>query len=265
MTSLKETFTKAKSENRAVLIAYLPAGFPSLDGSIQIINEMFKNGVDVIEVGVPYSDPLMDGPVIQEAVDIALNHKTGIKEVMHVVKKVSENNKPVLTMSYWSPIEKWGIKKYVDEFKNSGGNGVITPDLPPDESDEWIDETDKQHVDRVFVVAPSTSEERLKLVSSKVTGFVYAASLMGVTGTRNQISQSAETLVTRLRKVTDLPVAVGLGVSTPEQAKQVAKYADGVIVGSAFIKLILQTKDLSKSVGAIGQLAKDLARSMHRN
>ncbi|MFM9096595.1 MAG: tryptophan synthase subunit alpha, partial [Actinomycetes bacterium] len=197
--------------------------------------------------------------------DIALNHKTGIKEVMHVVKKVSENNKPVLTMSYWSPIEKWGIKKYVEEFKNSGGNGVITPDLPPDESDEWIDETDKQHVDRVFVVAPSTSEERLKLVSSKVTGFVYAASLMGVTGTRNQISQSAETLVTRLRKVTDLPVAVGLGVSTPEQAKQVAKYADGVIVGSAFIKLILQTKDLSKSVGAIGQLAKDLARSMHRN
>ena len=265
MTSLKETFTKAKSENRAVLIAYLPAGFPSLDGSIQIINEMFKNGVDVIEVGVPYSDPLMDGPVIQEAVDIALNHKTGIKEVMHVVKKVSENNKPVLTMSYLSPIEKWGIKKYVEEFKNSGGNGVITPDLPPDESDEWIDETDKQHVDRVFVVAPSTSEERLKLVSSKVTGFVYAASLMGVTGTRNQISQSAETLVTRLRKVTDLPVAVGLGVSTPEQAKQVAKYADGVIVGSAFIKLILQTKDLSKSVGAIGQLAKDLARSMHRN
>jgi tryptophan synthase alpha chain len=226
---------------------------------------MFKNGVDVIEVGVPYSDPLMDGPVIQEAVDIALNHKTGIKEVMHVVKKVSENNKPVLTMSYWSPIEKWGIKKYVEEFKNSGGNGVITPDLPPDESDEWIDETDKQHVDRIFVVAPSTSEERLKLVSSKVTGFVYAASLMGVTGTRNQISQSAETLVTRLRKVTDLPVAVGLGVSTPEQAKQVAKYADGVIVGSAFIKLILQTKDLSKSVGAIGQLAKDLARSMNRN
>ncbi|MFM8211801.1 MAG: tryptophan synthase subunit alpha [Actinomycetes bacterium] len=265
MTSLKETFTKAKSENRAVLIAYLPAGFPSLDGSIQIINEMFKNGVDVIEVGVPYSDPLMDGPVIQEAVDIALNHKTGIKEVMHVVKKVSENNKPVLTMSYWSPIEKWGIKKYVEEFKNSGGNGVITPDLPPDESDEWIDETNKQHVDRIFVVAPSTSEERLKLVSSKVTGFVYAASLMGVTGTRNQISQSAETLVTRLRKVTDLPVAVGLGVSTPEQAKQVAKYADGVIVGSAFIKLILQTKDLSKSVGAIGQLTKDLARSMHRN
>lgn len=265
MTSLKETFTKAKSENRAVLIAYLPAGFPSLDGSIQIINEMFKNGVDVIEVGVPYSDPLMDGPVIQEAVDIALNHKTGIKEVMHVVKKVSGNNKPVLTMSYWSPIEKWGINKYVEEFKNSGGNGVITPDLPPDESKEWIDETDKQHVDRIFVVAPSTSEERLKLVSSKVTGFVYAASLMGVTGTRNQISQSAETLVTRLRKVTDLPVAVGLGVSTPEQAKQVAKYADGVIVGSAFIKLILQTKDLSKSVGAIGQLAKDLARSMHRN
>ncbi len=265
MTSLKETFTKAKSENRAVLIAYLPAGFPSIEGSIQIINEMFKNGVDVIEVGVPYSDPLMDGPVIQEAVDIALSHKTGIKEVMHVVNKVAENKKPVLTMSYWSPIEKWGIKKYVQQFKNSGGNGVITPDLPPDESSEWIEETNQQNIDRVFVIAPSTSEERLKLVTSKVTGFVYAASLMGVTGTRNEVSQSAKTLVNRVREVTDLPVAVGLGVSTPEQAKEVAKFADGVIVGSAFIKLILQTKDLSKSIGAVGQLSKDLARSMHRN
>ncbi|MFZ9876049.1 MAG: tryptophan synthase subunit alpha, partial [Candidatus Nanopelagicales bacterium] len=141
MANLKNTFAVAKSENRAVLIAYLPAGFPSLEGSIQIINEMFKNGVDVIEVGVPYSDPLMDGPVIQEAVDIALNHKTGIKEVMYVVNKVSQNEKPVLTMSYWSPIEKWGIKKYVQEFKESGGNGVITPDLPPDESNDWIEET----------------------------------------------------------------------------------------------------------------------------
>ncbi len=265
MTSLNETFTKAKSENRAVLIAYLPAGFPSIEGSIQLINEMFKNGVDVIEVGVPYSDPLMDGPVIQEAVDIALNHKTGINEVMHVVNKVAENKKPVLTMSYWSPIEKWGIKKYVQDFKKSGGNGVITPDLPPDESKEWIEETNQQNIDRVFVVAPSTSEERLKLVTSNVTGFVYAASLMGVTGTRSEISLSAKTLVDRIRKVTDLPVAVGLGVSTPEQAKEVAKFADGVIVGSAFIKLILQTNDLSKSIGAIGQLAKDLARSMHKN
>ncbi|MFZ9801775.1 MAG: tryptophan synthase subunit alpha [Candidatus Nanopelagicales bacterium] len=265
MANLKNTFAVAKSENRAVLIAYLPAGFPSLEGSIQIINEMFKNGVDVIEVGVPYSDPLMDGPVIQEAVDIALNHKTGIKEVMYVVNKVSQNEKPVLTMSYWSPIEKWGIKKYVQEFKESGGNGVITPDLPPDESNDWIEETNQQNIDRIFVVAPSTSEERLKLVTSKVSGFVYAASLMGVTGTRNEISQSAEALVNRIRKVTDTPVAVGLGVSTPEQAKEVAKFADGVIVGSAFIKLILQTKDLSKSIGAVGQLAKDLARSMHRN
>ena len=151
MANLKNTFAVAKSENRAVLIAYLPAGFPSLEGSIQIINEMFKNGVDVIEVGVPYSDPLMDGPVIQEAVDIALNHKTGIKEVMYVVNKVSQNEKPVLTMSYWSPIEKWGIKKYVQEFKESGGNGVITPDLPPDESNDWIEETNQQNIDQYLL------------------------------------------------------------------------------------------------------------------
>lgn len=265
MSLLHDTFLKAKSENRAVLIAYLPAGFPTIEGSIKIMKEMLESGVDIIEIGVPYSDPLMDGPVIQQAVDISLHNKTGIKDVMHVVKEVSMLGKPVLTMSYWSPIEKWGIEKFAQQMNQAGGVGVITPDLPPDESQAWITQTDKNNIDRVFVVAPSSTEERLSLVTKNVTGFVYAASLMGVTGTRTQVSNRAEELVARIRKHTTLPVAVGLGVSTTQQVKEVAQFADGVIVGSAFVRIILEQADLSKSIAAIGQLCKDFARVLRKN
>lgn len=265
MSLIHQAFNKAKSENRAALIAYLPAGFPTIEGSIKIMKEMLNNGVDLLEIGVPYSDPLMDGPVIQQAVDVALHNKTGIKEVMHVVKEVSQTGKPVLTMSYWSPIEKWGVEKYAQQMNQSGGVGVITPDLPPDESDLWITATGQNKIDRVFVVAPSSSEERLKLVTSNVTGFVYAASLMGVTGTRTEVSSRAEELVKRIRLHTQLPVAVGLGVSTSEQAHEVAKFADGVIVGSAFVKAILEQPDLSKAVAAVVQLSKDFARGVRKD
>jgi len=265
MSLIHDAFSKAKSEKRAALIAYLPAGFPTIEGSIKIMQEMLNNGVDLVEIGVPYSDPLMDGPVIQQAVDIALHNKTGIKEVMQIVKEVSQIGKPVLTMSYWSPIEKWGVEKYAQQMNEAGGVGVITPDLPPDESDLWISATDQNEIDRVFVVAPSSSEERLKLVTNKVTGFVYAASLMGVTGTRTEVSSRAEELVKRIRVHTQLPVAVGLGVSTSEQAHEVAKFADGVIVGSAFVKAILEQPDLSKAVAAVVQLSKDFARGVRKD
>lgn len=265
MSSLHQAFAKAKSENRAALIAYLPAGFPTLEGSIKIMQEMLNNGVDLIEIGVPYSDPLMDGPVIQQAVDVALNNKIGMKQVMQVVKEVAVLGKPVLTMSYWSPIEKWGVEKYAQQMQEAGGVGVITPDLPPDESTQWIDATNKNGIDRVFVVAPSTTDERLKLVTKNVTGFVYAASLMGVTGTRSEVSSRAEELVKRLRHHTDLPIAVGLGVSTAEQAHEVAQFADGVIVGSAFVKVILENLDLIKAIAAIAQLTKDFARGVRKS
>ena len=264
MSSLHDAFDKAKFEKRAALIAYLPAGFPTIEGSIKIMQEMLNNGVDIVEIGVPYSDPLMDGPVIQQAVDISLSNKTGIKEVMQIVREVSTVGKPVLTMSYWSPIEKWGIEKYAQEMKLSGGVGVITPDLPPDESDLWISTTDENKLDRVFVVAPSSSEERLSLVTKKVTGFVYAASLMGVTGTRTEVSSKAEVLVSRIRKHTNLPVAVGLGVSTATQAHEVAQFADGVIVGSAFVKAILDQPNLGKAITAVVQISKDFARGVHK-
>jgi len=264
MSLIHEIFIKAKSENRAALIAYLPAGFPSFEGSIAIMKEMANSGVDIIEIGVPYSDPLMDGPTIQAAVDIALEHKTGINEVMKTVSEVSKSGVAVLTMSYWSPIEKWGISKYAKELNQAGGIGVITPDLPPDESETWISESDANKLDRIFVVAPSSTEERLKIVTDKVTGFVYAASLMGVTGTRSEVSNKAEELVQRVRKHTDLPIAVGLGVSTIEQAHEVAQFADGVIIGSAFVKKILESNDLPETLLIISQMCRDFSRAVRR-
>ena len=265
MSSIHQVLDKAKSENRAALIAYLPAGFPTIDGSIAIMQEMLNSGVDLVEIGVPYSDPLMDGPIIQQAVEVALHNKTGINEVMHIVKEVSKSGKPVLTMSYWSPIEKWGIDKFAKQMNQSGGVGVITPDLPPDESAAWITATDENEIDRVFVVAPSSSDERLKLVTNKVTGFVYAASLMGVTGTRSEVSSRAAELVNRVRKHTQLPIAVGLGVSNSEQAHEVAQFADGVIVGSAFVNVILEQPNLKDSIAAVAQLCKDFARGVHKD
>jgi len=168
-------------------------------------------------------------------------------------------------MSYWSPIEKWGIDKFAQQMNQSGGVGVITPDLPPDESEAWITATDENKIDRVFVVAPSSSDERLKLVTNKVTGFVYAASLMGVTGTRSEVSNRAEELVNRVRKHTQLPIAVGLGVSNSEQAHEVAQFADGVIVGSAFVNVILEQPNLKDSIAAVAQLCKDFARGVHKD
>jgi tryptophan synthase alpha chain len=258
-SKLQEVFTKAKSEDRAALIGYMPAGFPTLEKSKEIIAAMVAGGVDIVEVGFPYSDPVMDGPVIQQAAEIALQNQTGANDVLDVVASISV---PALVMSYWNPIERAGVSNFAKRLSKSGGAGVITPDLTIEESAEWYSATDQNNLGRVYVVAPSSSDERLEKVAQACSGFVYAASLMGVTGARTTISDAAERLVERVRKVTDLPVAVGLGVSTREQAKQVATYADGVIVGSAFIKLILESASEKEGLEAVKVLASELAKGV---
>jgi tryptophan synthase alpha chain len=255
-SKLKEVFAKAKSENRAALIGYMPAGFPTLERSKEIIAAMVSGGVDIVEVGFPYSDPVMDGPVIQQAAEVALRNQTSAADVLNVFSSISV---PALVMSYWNPIERAGVESFTKSLAQSGGAGVITPDLTIEESTEWFAFTDQNQLGRVYVVAPSSSDERLEKVAQACSGFVYAASLMGVTGARATVSDAAEKLVQRVRKVTSLPVAVGLGVSTREQAKQVASYADGVIVGSAFIKLILESKE---GLEAVKVLASELAKGV---
>jgi tryptophan synthase alpha chain len=261
-TSLSSVFTKAKSENRAVLIGYIPAGFPTQRASKKILKAMIAGGVDVLEIGYPYSDPVMDGPVIQAASEQALANGAGANEVFDLLKSSVELGTPTLVMSYWSPIEKFGAAKFSKAMSTAGGSGVITPDLTIEESNDWREVCSENSIDRVYVVAPSSSDTRLSQVTAQCSGFIYAASLMGVTGTRDAVSGNASNLVARIKKVSDLPVAVGLGVSTKAQAAEVAKYADGVIVGSAFIKIIQQYGAGRKGLRKVKELAQSLSEGV---
>ena len=258
---LHEVFAQAKAENRAALIGYMPAGFPTKEGSQRLIAAMIEGGVDIVEVGFPYSDPVMDGPVIQQAAEIALRNNTSARDVFDVV---ASSTVPTLVMSYWNPIERYGSTEFATDLARASGVGVITPDLTVEESENWIHATDEQGIGRVYVVAPSSSDLRLANVTSACSGFVYAASLMGVTGARTSISSAASELVARVRRTTNLPVAVGLGVSNAEQASEVARYADGVIVGSAFIKLVLDSHSFDQAVEAVRVLAEQLAAGVKR-
>ena len=259
MTQLDQVMAKVRQENRAALIAYIPAGFPSQEGCAKAIRVLADAGVDAIEIGFPYSDPVMDGPVIQEAADISIKAGTQAADVFAALKVASDSGVAAVVMTYWNPIAKYGVEKFAQSIADNGGSGVITPDLTIEESDEWIAATDKSGINPIYVVAPSTSNERLKNVTAKTGGFVYAASMMGVTGSREAVASTANELVSRVRTVTELPISVGLGVSTREQAKSLAAYADGVIVGSAFIKLLLDASSEQAGLDAISDLAKELA------
>ncbi|GEB56793.1 tryptophan synthase subunit alpha [Streptomyces gardneri] len=263
---LSETLAKAKAENRAALIAYLPAGFPTVGGGIAAIKAVFDGGADVVEVGLPHSDPVLDGPVIQTADDIALRGGVKIADVMRTVKEAHEaTGKPVLVMTYWNPIDRYGVERFTEELAAAGGAGCILPDLPVQESAVWREHADKHGLATVFVVAPSSKDARLATITAAGSGFVYAASLMGVTGTRESVGEQAADLVRRTRATSGLPVCVGLGVSNATQAKEVAAFADGVIVGSAFVQRILDADgDEAAGLAAVRELAGELAAGVRR-
>ncbi|MEU7294698.1 tryptophan synthase subunit alpha [Streptomyces exfoliatus] len=263
---LSDTLAKAKADNRAALIAYLPAGFPTVDGGIAAIKAVFDGGADVVEVGLPHSDPVLDGPVIQTADDIALRGGVKIADVMRTVKEAhAATGKPVLVMTYWNPIDRYGVERFTEELAAAGGAGCILPDLPVQESALWREHADKHGLATVFVVAPSSKDERLATITAAGSGFVYAASLMGVTGTRESVGEQAADLVRRTRATAELPVCVGLGVSDAKQAREVAAFADGVIVGSAFVKRILDADgDEAAGLAAVRELAAELAEGVRR-
>jgi len=261
-TPLDDLFVKTRAENRAALIAYIPAGFPSIEGCKKVIQAFVDGGVDAIEIGFPYSDPVMDGPTIQAAADRSLAQGTGAKEVFQALKVATDAGVAAVVMTYWNPIEKYGVEKFAQSIADNGGSGVITPDLTIEESASWKEAVEKIGINPIYVVAPSTTDARLPKVTSRCSGFVYAASLMGVTGTRTSVSSGAPDLVARIRTTTDLPIAVGLGVSTREQAKGVAGYADGVIVGSAFINALLDAPNEEAGLLAVKTLASELAQGV---
>ncbi|MEU3629838.1 tryptophan synthase subunit alpha [Streptomyces fradiae] len=262
---LSDTLAAARDEDRAALVAYLPAGFPTVEGGIEAVKAVLDGGADVVEVGLPHSDPVLDGPVIQTADDVALRGGVRIADVMRTVREAYEaTGKPVLVMTYWNPVDRYGVERFTAELAEAGGAGCILPDLPVQESGLWREHAEKHGLATVFVVAPSSRDERLATITAAGSGFVYAASLMGVTGTRESVGGQAADLVRRTRATTDLPVCVGLGVSDAAQAAEVASFADGVIVGSAFVKRLLDAEDQAAGIAAVRELAGELARGVRR-
>ncbi|RZE09822.1 tryptophan synthase subunit alpha [Streptomyces albidoflavus] len=262
---LDDTLARTREEGRAALIAYLPAGFPTVEGSIEAIKAVLDAGADVVEVGLPHSDPVLDGPVIQTADDIALRGGLKIADVLRTVREAHQaTGKPVLVMTYWNPVDRYGVDRFAQELADAGGAGCILPDLPVQEADLWREHAAKHGLATVFVVAPSSRDTRLAEITAAGSGFVYAASLMGVTGTRDSVGERARALVERTRAAGKLPVCVGIGVSSAAQAAEVAEFADGVIVGSAFVKRMLDAPDAAAGVEAVRALAAELAEGVRR-
>jgi tryptophan synthase alpha chain len=261
---LAAVLAKCAAENRAALIGYLPVGYPDVPTSIEAMRAMVAGGADIIEVGVPYSDPGMDGPTIQAAVDPAVRAGVRMTDALAAVAAVTSAGAAAVIMSYWNPVSRYGIARFATDLAAAGGAGAITPDLIPDEAAEWIAAAEQHGLDRVFLVAPSSSDERIISTAAASRGFVYAASTMGVTGTRSAVSDTAVALVTRFRALApSIAVCVGLGVSNAEQAAEVAAFADGVIVGSAFVRCLLDSPDAA-GVRSAGELATELARGVRR-
>ncbi len=258
-------FAAARAEGRSALVGYLPAGFPDVEGSIAALRVMVEGGCDVIEIGLPYSDPVMDGPTIQAAAQQALENGVRTRDVLRTVEVVAATGTPTLVMTYWNPVERYGPARFAADLASAGGAGLITPDLTPDYAPEWIAAADEHDLDKVFLVSPSSTDARLAMTAASCRGFVYATAVMGVTGARATTSDLAGPLVARVRQVTDLPVGVGLGVGDGAQAAEVAAYADGVIVGSAFVRVLLDhPDDRAAGLRALGALTEDLAAGVRR-
>ena len=252
MSAVENTIAQANRDRSGALIGYLPVGFPTIADSIEAAVALAENGVDVIELGLPYSDPVMDGPAIQKATQQALANgfrlQDGFDAVAEITSRVST---PVLLMSYWNPIMQFGVDRFADERTAAGGAGIITPDLVSDEAAEWIAASQRTGLDRVFLAAPSSSDARLVRAVEASTGFVYAVSTMGITGARSDVDTAAKTLVARLRDAGSTSACVGLGISTADQVREVLSYADGAIVGSVFVSAL--------ATGGVSAVAKTAA------
>lgn len=230
---------RARAAGRGAFVGYLPIGFPDLETSIEAAVTLAENGADILELGPPYSDPVMDGPVIQEATQAALAAGFRLRDTFTAVREITRRvDVPVLVMSYWNPIVQYGVDRYADDLAEAGGAGLITPDITPEAAEEWIAASKRTGLDRVFLAAPTSTDERLDLIVENSTGFVYTVSTMGITGEREQLDAAARTLVARLREHGAERACVGIGISNAEHVAAVLEYADGAIVGTALVRAL---------------------------
>ncbi|MFI2906776.1 tryptophan synthase subunit alpha [Streptomyces sp. PDY-4] len=235
---LERALARARGQERAALAAYLPAGYPTLDQSLDALH-LLATTADVIEIGLPYSDPLMDGPLIQRAAEQALRAGFRTEHLFTTVRELAAaSNAALVVMTYWQPVHHYGPARFAQRLAAAGGAGVVIPDLPVEEASDWLSAAHEHHLDTVFVVAPNATDQRLARVCAAASGMVYAPATTGVTGSQGPLHPGLPAFIDRLRTLTHLPVGVGIGVSTPEQAAIVGTYADAVIVGSAFIRAL---------------------------
>jgi tryptophan synthase alpha chain len=244
MTRISETFRRLTRRGRRAFIPYVMAGDPSMDKTAEMVRILEECGADIIELGVPFSDPLADGPTIQRASERALRNGVTLRDVISLVRDLRQSTQvPLILMTYFNPVFKYGIQDFIGNARVAGVDGVIIPDLPPDEAEDFIKLSRKASLDTIFLLAPTSTDERIRKVSKASSGFIYYVSMTGITGANLSLDGSMETLISSIRKFTDKPIAVGFGVSTPDEASMVSKLADGVIVGSAIVKRLHEAPD----------------------
>ena len=253
---LTQIFATCRTENRAALVGYLPVGYPTVERSIEAMKTLVEGGCDLIEVGIPYSDPVMDGTTIQNAAFEAIANGVRVRDVFPAVEAITAAGGAAVVMTYWNLVIKYGVANFARDLAAAGGLGIITPDLVPDEADEWNAAAEQHGLGKIFLVAPSSTNERLANTLDQCRGFVYATSTMGVTGARDSVDNRAPEIVARVRTHSDIPVGVGLGVRNGKQAAEIAGYADGVIVGSALVSALAEGRD------ALLALTQDLAKGV---
>lgn len=260
VSTVAEAIRAAKQDRKGALIGYLPVGFPDLDTSVAAAIEMSRSGVDVIEFGVPYSDPVMDGKVIQEATQAALANGFRLKDLFEAVRRVRESvDTPVLVMTYFNPVVQYGVERFAADLAAAGGAGLITPDITPDAASEWIEASKRHGLDRVFLAAPTSTDERLAMIAKAGTGFVYTVSTMGITGERSSLDAAARTLTGRLRSANAELACVGIGISTAEHVATTLEYADGAIVGTVFVRALRDG-----GVAGLSAIVRELAAGTQR-
>lgn len=262
MSRIAETFHALRREGKRALIPFITAGDPDLEATRALIVELARAGAGLIEVGVPFSDPVADGPVIQRASERALLHNVGVAEVLETVAHARrETDVPVVLFSYFNPLMQFGTERLATEARTAGVDGVLVTDLVPEEERDFSDTLARQGLDQIFLVAPTTSDARLRLIADRARGFIYTVSRAGVTGARTEISAEAEKLVARVRRVSGLPVAVGFGITTSEHVSEVWRYADAAVVGSAIVAEIEKASDGPGLVEHVGHFVRSLIPS----
>jgi tryptophan synthase alpha chain len=259
---LARCFRDLRAAGNHALIAYVTAGDPGLDATRRLVLALLRSGADVIELGVPFSDPLMDGPVIQAASQRALEHGTRVSEIFEMAHGLrQETDAPIILMTCYNPVRKMGLETFAGRARSASLDGVLVTDLPPDEGEEWIAAASACELDRIFMLGPTSSPERVEMVARASTGFIYCQSRAGVTGERTSVPQDLGAFVGRVRAQSELPIAVGFGISTPEHVRLVCRVADGAIVGSAFVRIVGECgSDVDEAVRRASQLAAALKR-----